>query len=192
MLPPQDEGKDLVRKVSDKARKVTRHRSNFLVNHKFTPTGDVIVTEGPDANFEPKRDISKLTLDDLRLLATLQEKKWDFKAACESLQLDPVAAQKRYKKISYFEFEDKKALALAAVATPAFVTSKNIEGFYADNLSDGQRDHLKELAKISGAYKPTTNLNVNVNAFVRPQLSPEQEKATREFFDTIATETKAA
>lgn len=182
-----DETKKLVRQFSDRSRKTKRVGSQFIIPHKFTPDGDVL----DDSNFNPRRDLSRLSLDDFRLLAALQEKKWDFKAACESAQLDPDVFQKRLKKLSYFEFEDKKANALAAVANPAFVTAKNVEGFYTDALSDGQRDHLKELAKITGAYKPSTNINLNVNAFVKPQLSPEQEKATREFFDTIATENAA-
>lgn len=183
-----DETQKLVRTFSDRSRKTRRVGSQFIVPHKFTPEGDVL----DESNFNAKRDISRLSLDDFRLLAALQEKKWDFKAACESIQADPEKAPKRYKKLSYFEFEDKKSLALAAVATPAFVTAKNVEGFYTDNLSDGQRDHLKELAKITGAYKNTTNVNVNFNAFVRPEMTPEDEKKTREFFDTIAIDEKVA
>lgn len=179
-----DETKSLVKQFSDRSRKTVRQGEKFFVPHKFTPSGDVI----DESNFNAKRDLSRLSLDDFRLLAAFQESKWDFIKACEACGMDLDAAQKRLKKLSYFEFEDKKAKSLAAVATPAFVTSKNVEGFFQDNLSDGQRDHLKELAKITGAYKPTTNVNLNVNAFVKPQLSPEQEKATREFFDTIATE----
>lgn len=180
----QDTGetKTLVKQFSDRSRKTTRKGSQFFVPHKFSPAGEVL----DESNFNPRRDLSRLSLDDFRLLAALQEKKWDFTAACKELLIDETDARKRYKKLSYFEFEDKKAQALAAVATPAFVTSQNIEGFYRDHLSDGQRDHLKELAKISGAYKPTTTLNLSVSAFVKPQLSPEEEQKTREFFDTIA------
>lgn len=185
---PQDEGKALVRQFSDRSRKSKQVGNSFIVPHKFTPGGDVI----DESNFNARRDISRLTLDDFRLLAALQDHKWDFQKACEITGQEPEKAQRRFKKLSYFEFEEKKAQALAAVATPSFVAAKNVEGFYENNLSDGQRDHLKELAKISGAYKPTTNLNLNVNAFVRPQLSPEQEKATREFFDTIASQDNAA
>lgn len=179
-----DETKSLVKQFSDKSRKTKRVGSTFIVPHKFTPDGDVL----DESNFNARRDISRLSLDDFRLLSALQEAKWDVAKACESSGQDLEKAQKRIKKLSYFEFEDKKSLALAAIANPAFVTAKNVEGFYTDSLSDGQRDHLKELAKITGAYKPTTNINMNVSAFVKPQLSPEQEKATREFFDTIATE----
>jgi hypothetical protein len=179
-----DETKTLVKTFSDRSRKTKRIGSQFIIPHKFTPDGDVV----DESNFNPRRDISRLSLDDFRLLAALQDKKWDFKAACEFCNLDPDVSERRLKKLSYFQFEDKKANALAAVANPAFVTAKNVEGFYTDSLSDGQRDHLKELAKITGAYKPTTNLNLSVSAFVKPQLSPEQEKATREFFDTIATQ----
>lgn len=177
--------KSLASSVNDRSRHVAIRAKENIVVHKFTPQGDPIDL---DKNFDPRRDISRLSMDDLRLLSALQEKKWDLKAACESLQIDPTEAAKRFKKLSYFKFEDQKARALAAIATPEFVASKNIEGFYADNLTDGQRDHLKELAKISGAYKNTTNVNVSFNAFVRPILTPDQEQKTREFFDTIATQ----
>lgn len=183
-----DETRSLVSKFSDRSRKTKRIGSQFIVPHKFTPDGDVL----DESNFNAKRDISRLSLDDFRLLAALQEHKWDFTKACKALQVDEELSRKRYKKLSYFEFEEKKSLALASVATPAFVTSQNVEGFYRDHLSDGQRDHLKELAKISGAYKPTTTLNLSVSAFVKPQLSPEEEKKTREFFDTIAIVEPAA
>lgn len=174
-----DETKALVKKFSDRSRKTKRVGSQFIVPHKFSPAGDVIDT----SNFDAKRDISRLSLDDFRLLAALQETKWDFKAACESIHVDQDVAQKRYKKLSYFEFEDKKAQALAAVATPAFVASQNVEGFYRDHLSDGQRDHLKELAKISGAYKPTTNINVNHNVFQMPVMTPEEMKRLKDIGD---------
>lgn len=174
----------LIQKFSDRSRKVTKKGSQYIVPHKFKPAGDVITVD----NFNPRSDLSRLSLDDFLLLEALQEKKWDFDAACKSINVDPELSLKRYKKLSYFQFEEKKSQSLAALATPAFVTAKNLEGFYTDTLSDGQRDHLKELAKITGAYKPTTNVNLNVNAFVKPQLSPEEEQKTREFFDAIAIE----
>ncbi len=188
MQKNNDEVKSLVSKFSDKARTVKLKGNHFSIPHKFTPDGEII----SESNFVAKRDISKLTLEDFRLLDALQNHNWDIQAAAESIGQEPTQAEKRYKRLSYFKFEDKKSQALAAVATPSFVTAKNVEGFYQDNLSDGQRDHLKELAKISGAYKPTTNINLNVSAFVKPQLSPEAEKATREFFDTIASQENAA
>ena len=188
-MQDQDETKALVKQFSDRSRRVSKKGKQFIVPHKFTPTGDVI----DNSNFEPKRDLSRLSLDDFKLLAALQEKKWDLVAACESIGADLETSKRKLKRLSYFEFEEKKSQALAAVVTPAFVTAKNVEGFYTDALTDGQRDHLKELAKITGAYKSTTsNVNVNFNAFTRPQLSPEEEKKTREFFDTIAIQEKSA
>lgn len=171
-----------MQKFSDRSRKVTKKGTRFIVPHKFTPEGDVINHD----NFNPRRDLSKLSLDDFLLLEALQEKKWDFDAACQSISVDSDKARRRYKTLSYFNFEEKRSLALAAIANPTFVTAQNVKGYFEDNLSDGQRDHLKELAKITGAYKPTTNLNLNVSAFVKPQLSPEEEVKTREFFDAIA------
>lgn len=165
-----DEGKALVKKFSDRSRKVLKTGNNYFVPHKFTPDGDVLSED----NFNAKRDISRLTLDDFRLLGALQESGWNFETACEKAGLDKEKAVRRYKKLSYFEFEDKKAKALAALATPEFVTSQNVEGFYRDHLSDGQREHLKELAKISGAYK-TSAINIQHNVFNLPALSPEAE-----------------
>src|SRR3990167_1229893 len=184
-MQDSDETKALVKKFSDRSRKAVRKGEQFLIPHKFTPDGSVI----DESNFNAKRDLSRLSLDDFRLLAALQEKKWDQKAACESIGVDLQESQKRLKKLSYFEFEDKKALALATVATPAFVTSKHIQNIIeGGTLNDSEHKSLVEAAKITGAYKPTTTLNLSVSAFVKPQLSPEQEKATREFFDTIAPE----
>jgi pyridoxine 5'-phosphate synthase PdxJ len=188
MQKKNDEVRSLVKKFSDKARTVQLKGNQFTVPHKFTPDGEVI----NESNLDARRDISRLNLEDFRLLAALQDHGWDLKAAAESVGQEVTQAQQRYKKLSYFKFEEQKSQSLAAVASASFVTAKNVEGFYQDNLSDGQRDHLKELAKITGAYKPTTNINMNVSAFVKPQLSPEAEKATREFFDTIATQDHAA
>lgn len=180
-----DETRALVKQFSDRSRKTSRKGKQFIVPHKFTPQGDVLTND----NFNPKRDLSRLSLDDFRLLAALQKKGWDLKAACEDCQIDVEVAQRKLKKLSYFEFEDKKAKALAAVATPAFVTAQNVEGFYQDHLTDGQRDHLKELAKITGAYKNTaTQVNIQQNFLQVPQFTPEQEQELRKVFDTIATQ----
>src|SRR5882724_4994813 len=112
----------LVNKFADKSRGApTKDGNQYILRHKFTPKGDVI----DNSNFEPRRDISRLSLDDFKLLAALQEKNWDQKAACESINVDLATAQKRLKKLSYFEFEDKKSQALAAIVNPAFVTAKN-------------------------------------------------------------------
>ena len=179
-MQTDDESKTLLRKFSDRSRKSVRAGKHYLVPHKFTPAGEVI----DKSNFNPRRDLSRLNLDDFRLLAALQEKKWDFKAACESVGQDVEKAERRYKKLSYFEFEDKKSQALAALANPAFVTAQNIEGFYTDQLSDGHRDHLKELAKITGSYKPTTNINVNHNVVQFSVLGPEEQKRLKEIGDS--------
>ena len=182
-----DETKALVRKFSDRSRKASRKGNQFIVPHKFTPEGDVL----DNSNFDPRRDLSRLSLDDFRLLAALQEKKWDLKAAAESVGQDLEKATKRYKKLSYFEFEDKKSKALAAVASPQFVTSQNVEGFFRDHLSDGQRDHLKELARITGAYK-ATQVNITQNLLQLPDLPEDKRQEIKDFFDTIAVQSETA
>src|SRR5438874_2172223 len=138
-MQKNDELKKLASKFSDRSRKVAVLGKTALVPHKFTPDGEVI----NDSNFDVHRDLSRLTLDDFRLLEALQIEKWNFQRACQKVNQPEEKALKRYKKLRYFEFEASKANALAAIATPSLVASKQIENLYADNLSDGQRDSLK-------------------------------------------------
>jgi hypothetical protein len=181
-MNPSDEAKRLVNRFSDRSRHVQRARKKFMVPHKFTDDGTVIDT----TNFDPRIHLSCLDQDDFRLLAALQDKRWDLPSAAAFCKMDLAIASKRMKRLNYFEFEDKRAASLAAIATPDFVAAKNLEGFYTDQFTDGQRDHLKELAKITGSYKqqaPTNQVNVfNIN------LTPEQEAQLKPVFDAIATD----
>ena len=100
-----DETKALVKQFSDRSRKSRRVGSKFIVPHKFTSEGDVL----DESNFNPKRDISCLSLDDFRVLGALQEKRWYLEEACKDIGQEFEWARKRLKKLSYFEFEDKKS-----------------------------------------------------------------------------------
>lgn len=183
IMKKTDELKKLAKKFSDRSRKTLPAGHRAIVPHKFKPSGAVISNE----NFDAKCDLSHLTLSDLRFLDAWKDCGWNFEKACEKLDLDVEQAKRSYAKVRYFEFEDKKTQALSKVPTPEFVAAKNLEGFYQDNLSDGQRDHLKELAKITGAYKPTQSIHVQVQ-LEKPAWTPEQEAKMKAFYDTIAIE----
>lgn len=175
------EADKLAQKLSDRSRKVSRHGRTFLVPHKFTPSGDPISEE----TFNPRRDLSKLSLNDFALLAALQESGWKIEVASKKVGMDLEEAKRRYKRISYFEFEEKRAKSLAAVASPDFIAAKHVDNVFTNELEDGQRDSLKELAKISGAYKQTIVSQTNV--FNLPaSLSPAEEAALKELGDKIA------
>lgn len=180
-MQDNDEGKALVKKWSDKSRKVARKGSNtFLVPHKFTP--DLEVRQPEDQIV-----LSKLTLADFRFLDAWRDSGWDILAACKKLDISTELAEKSYKKVRYFQDEDAKVQALSKVPTANWVAAKHTENIInGGQLNDSQRDSLKETAKIVGAYKPTTSIQVQAHVLQMPQMSPEQAKAAKEFFDKLA------
>lgn len=180
-----EEADKLATQGSDRARKVRRVGRTFLVPHKFSPTGEVLDEE----TFKPARDLSQLSLPDFALLASLQETGWDIVKSAKALDMDPEAAKRRFKRLQYFEFEAKRSQALAQIASPDFITAKHVDNVYSNTLDDGQRDSLRELAKITGAYKQAVLAQTNI--FNMPSLTPEQEAALREIGDSIAMKKNA-
>lgn len=183
-MTTKDEVKRLAKTLNTKARKTATVGNQAIVPHVFKETGDLVNAD----NFDATVDLSKLNLNDLHFLDAWREAKWDMQKACDKLGIDLEKGKRHFSKVKYFEFEDAKVKALAKVPTPEWVAAQNLENVYTNKLEDGQRDSLKELAKITGAYKPTTNIQVNANVLSMPQLSPEAAKKAREFFDTIAIE----
>lgn len=179
------EADHLASKNSDRARKVSRVGRTFLVPHKFDPSGSPLTEE----SFIPARDLSKLSMNDFLLLDALQEVGWNLEKASVKANMDLESAKRRFKRLQYFEFEAKRAHALAQVATPEFITSQHLDNVFTNTLQDGQRDSLKELAKITGAYKQAAVSQTNI--FNMPQLTPEQEAALREIGDSIAMKKNA-
>ena len=182
-MPKKSEIKRFAKKFSDLSRKAILNGNTLVIPHKVKNSGVIVTHE----NFDARVDLSKLSLKDLAFLETWMDTGWDFEKTCRELGITEDQAKWSYNKVRYFEFEDKKVKALAKVPTPEFVAAKNLEGFYRDNYSDGQRDHLKELAKITGAYKPTVSINAQVQ-LEKPDWTPEQEAKLREVYDTIALE----
>lgn len=167
-----DELKQLAKKFKDKSRpRIHIVGRKALIPHKVKPSGEVVTKE----NLDIAVDLSCLDLNDLRFLDAWKDCGWNMEKACEKVGFTLALGKRCYEKVKYFEFEDKKIKTLAKVPTVDFVTAKNFEGFVQDNLSDGQRDHLKELAKITGAYKNTASLTITQNVFNLPKLTPEVE-----------------
>ena len=133
--------------------------------------------------------LKRLNRHDLQFLSLWQESGYseDIHLLCEKTGLPMARVEWFCRKLDAFKKEDQRIKSLCAIPTPDFVAAKNVEGFYTDSFSEGQRDHLKELAKITGAYKqqaPSTQINV----FNLPELPPEQAAKVKEVFDTIALE----
>lgn len=170
-----------------RSRKIKKDRdANYLVPLRYDPiTKDVLTFE----KFDARKHYKKLKQEDWEFLQAWQKNGYDSIKTQDELNLTDFDLTRLVKKLEPFKQEEAMDRALATIPSTAFIQARHVENVLgAEPLDDSKRDSLKELSKIIGAYKPTTNLNLNVNAFVKPQLSPEQEKATREFFDTIATE----
>ena len=73
---------------------------------------------------------------------------------------------------------------MADIHTPNWIAAKHVENVYEGGvLDDSERDSLKELAKISGAYKNTSTVNIQTNVFNMPKLSEEAMAKLKEFAD---------
>lgn len=179
------EADDLAAKHSDRARTIKRVGRDIFIPHKFKPSGEVISEE----SFVPARDLSRLSMTDFAILCALQENSWNIEKVSKKLGLDKEEIRKKFKRLQYFEFEAKRAQALAAIASPEFIAAKHVDNVYTNTLDDGQRDSLKELAKITGAYKQAVVSQTNI--FNMPQLTPEQEAQLRAIGDDIAMKKSA-
>ncbi len=189
MQDPQAE-KSLRTHFNSKSRRVKKDRNSYLVPLKYDPATGAVLTED---KFDARKHYKKLTLDDWQFLECWMRHDYNDQKTKDELGLTEFNLSKLIKKCEPFKQEETRDKVLAKIPTPTFIAARHAENVLGGaDLDESDHKSLQELAKISGAYKPTTNLNVNVNAFVRPQLSPEQEKATREFFDAIAIEGKAA
>lgn len=174
-----------VKSLSDSARAVRRVGRTVIIPHKFSPEGEPLDEE----SFNPQRDLSKLSMTDFTLLHSLQEHGWNLEKVADKLGMEEAEIKKRYKRLQYFEFEAKRAQALAAIASPDFITAQHLDNVYTNKLDDGQRDSLKELAKITGAYKQAPVSQTNI--FNMPQLTAEQESQLRAIGDSIAMKKNA-
>lgn len=171
---------DTVRHLSDNSRKALRIGKEILVPHKFKEDGDVVTSD----NFNPRTDLSKLNQKHWQLLSIFQKNGWNLDEACKESGLTLDSVKKIYKKIQYFQFEEKRQEALASLLNPAFVKAKHVDNVFTNTLQDGQLKSLDQLAKIEGMHK-STSINLHAHVFQRPPMTPEQENALRKAFDEM-------
>lgn len=173
---------DLLRPLTDASRKVRFHGPSALVPHKFTDDGEVVTAE----TFTPKKDISKLNLNDLKFLKLWRDCDWKDEDIKKKLNLTDDQARKTFKKLQYFKTEDAKIRALASEATPERVLAKDMENLNTGDLTDSQHKSLDRVAKITGAFKTAGEGGNTINIFNMPRLTPEAERAIRQIADKEA------
>lgn len=171
--------KDLLKGLNDRSRKVSIRGKSAIVPLKFDKDGNIAT---PDTLV-----LKRLSLTDLRFLSVWRANNWDLSKSITDSGLTQEKAERLVKKLSCFRDEDAKVKALAEIPTPSWIKSKHVENFYeGGTLEESQHKSLAELAKIEGAYKSTTNINVQNNVFQMPQLTPEQAAELKALGDKLA------
>jgi hypothetical protein len=179
----QDESKRLVQEFSDKARKVLKTGPNYLVPQKYSDDGTPL-----DSNtFDARKHLKRLSLGDLRFLKTWRDAGWDVIKVREVTGLDEAKIKRLVRKLQVFKNEDARTQVLADIPTASWIAAKHVENVYnGGELEDSERDSLKELAKIAGAYKNTSTVNIQNNVFALPKLTPEAMEKIKSFADSQA------
>ena len=176
----KDESDALVRTFSDSARKVLKVGRDYLVPRKIDDDGVPLTPE----TFDARKHLKRLNLGDLRFLKAWREAEWDTGKACEKIGITQDKVKRLVKKLQVFREEDARVKVLADIPTPNWIAAKHVENVYEGGvLDDSERDSLKELAKISGAYKNTSTVNIQTNVFNMPKLSEEAMAKLKEFAD---------
>lgn len=178
-----DEEKKLVKEVTDRSRKPIKKGTTVIVPLKFSAEGDLL----DETTFDARKHLKRLSLDDLRFLQAWRAAGWNTDKACEKLGVTTAQVKNLVKKLAVFREEDARTRTLAEIPTPAWISAKHVENVYeGGTLQDSQRDSLKELAKISGAYKTAATVNIQTNIFQMPRLTPEAAAKLKEFADAQA------
>jgi hypothetical protein len=175
---------ELSKAFNDRSRKITLRGKSAVVPLKFDRKGQP-VTESTNL-----RDLilKRLTLTDIEFLYHWRANEFkDANKACTEAGISLDHAERLAKKLSCFREEDAKVRALAEIPTPTWIAAKHVENVYdKGSLEDSERDSLKELAKISGAYKTQASVTFTQNVFNLPKLSPEAEAKLKEIADREA------
>lgn len=184
-MQDKDETKKLVKEVSDRSHKPIQRGNAVLVPLKFDDDGELLNQE----TFDARKHLKRLSMDDLRFLKAWREAEWDTEKALEKTGIPGDKAKRLISRLQVFREEDAKTKALAEIPTPSWISAKHVENVYnGGEMEDSERDSLKELAKISGAYKTAATVNIQHNVFNLPSLPPEQEAKVRALADSLAIE----
>jgi len=156
---------------------------SVVVPLKFDEAGSPL----DERTFDARKHLKRLSMGDLRFLQAWRKAEWNADKACEEIGIDLVCAKRLVKKLAVFRQEDAGVKALAEIPSAAWISAKHVENiFEGGTLQDSERDSLKELAKISGAYKTAATVNIQTNIFQMPRLSPEAAAKLKEFADAQA------
>lgn len=178
-----EEEKSLIQEVSDRVRKVIQKGKEVLVPLKFDDRGELLTQD----TFDIQKHFKRLSMDDLRFLQAWRKAEWNVQVAIKNSAVSDDKAERLIKKLQIFRDEDAQVKALAEIPTTAWIQAKHVENVYnGGQLEDSERDSLKELAKMSGAYKTSSTVNIQTNIFQMPQLSPEAMVKLKEFADSQA------
>lgn len=168
--------------LNDQGRRTFHQGDQVLVPLKFTSIDEPVQTKS-----QILKAIRSLNQKELIFLKLWRDCQWNEEKANKECGLTHEDAKRVVEKLTPFKHEELTIQALATIPTPDWIAGQHVQNVFEGGLDDSKRDSLKELAKITGSYKqnsPTTQINV----FQMPQLSPDQAKAAKEFFDTIAVE----
>lgn len=182
-MTPKDEARALVQEFSDKSRQAVVQGSSVAIPHKFKEDGSVVT----DENFNSRKDISALNMSDLRFLKAWRDAHWNFESAVEALPgLSYMRAFRSYLKVKYFESEDIWTRVISTVPTPDWVAARHVDNIYSGGkLNDSELASLKELGKITGAYK-ITPANITANIFNLPPLPEDKRAEIKALADKLA------
>lgn len=186
MRSPREQ-RALVNQLNDKSRKAVRVGDDVFVPLKFDSSGTPLNA----STFNAAKHLKQLDLDDLAFLKAWRDSGWDTDKACQVTRVETEKAKRLVRKLQVFKDEDERIKALADIPSTPWIAAKHTENVFEGKLDDSQRDSLKELAKIVGAYKPSQSVNVQIS-LEKPAWTPEQEAKLREVFDTIAEPPHAA
>lgn len=165
--------------VNDAARKVTVVAGRVAVPMKFDEDGNPAELD--------RVSIKVLSINDLRFLKALRENDWDPIKAAGICGFDLAKVERRMKKLACFRVEDAKVKALAEIPSPQWIAARHVENVYSGGpLQESEHKSLQELAKISGAYKNTNQINIQQNFLQMPAMSEEARKQLEELADKLA------
>ncbi len=178
-----DEAQTAADEMSDRSRKARRVHNQVLVPLKFDEEGQALTAE----TFDIRKHLKTLKQSDWRFLQAWRDAGWNVEKAQAATGFDAGKVKRLVAKLAVFRDEEARSVELAKIPTPAWIATKHVENFFdGGSLEDSQRDSLKELAKIAGAYKNTNTINIQNNVFNMPRLTPEAEKKLKEFADAQA------
>ena len=173
--------------LSSKSRNVVSHHGKDVVSLRYDDDGKPLTP----ATLDSRKHIKYLDQNDWIFLECWQRHGYNAEKAAHELDLSDFNVKRLVKKLDCFRTEELRDRVIATVPSVEFLKARHVENLMApkeEKLDDSDHKSLSELAKIQGAYKNTNQINIQNNFFAKPQMTPEQEEATRKFFDTIAIE----